>query len=228
MVFDFDAQDAAPLSQMEALTYHDKVADSPWKDSCLRVDLAQGDRFPVRYTRAGLPSGTYDIKTYDLGNLHVFVDGVAASTNLGLLEVNYSIDLFTPQVQPSVGGTLLQTTGGMDRTHLFGTVATSASDPQSVLPGKLTSTSVFTFDQTYEGLVCFSFVGTDLSGFSPVASGGGIASLLWEQFKGDATAGAGWFRVSATPGTTITPVLATGTTVTASNFVFARLGYYQA
>jgi hypothetical protein len=99
LVFDFDAEDPAPASQMEALSYHDKCADSPWKDDCVVLDLAQGDRLPIRYTRAGTPTGNYDIKTYDVGNLHVFTDGVASSTNLGLLEVKYVVDLYTPQIQ---------------------------------------------------------------------------------------------------------------------------------
>jgi hypothetical protein len=139
LAFDFDAQDPAPASQMTALAYHDRVADAVWKEQSLVLDLSQGDRLPTRYTRVGLPTTPYDLKTYDLGNLHVFTDGVAASVNLGLLEVVYSIDLFTPQIQDPVGGLTTSTTA-LDATHLFGTDFTP--DSQAIMPFTVTSSGV--------------------------------------------------------------------------------------
>jgi len=212
---------------MEALTYHDKVADSPWKDMCLPCNLAQGDRLPVRYTRAGLPSGNYDIKTYDIGNLHVFVDGVAASTNLGLLEVNYSVDLYTPQIQNPVGGQMANT-AGLDATHLMGTLANVSLDPQALLPGAVTTTQVFTFSQAFEGIVAFQIGGTGLgSDFAPVAAGVGAAAAgLITNVDAGATKSTGAFRVQAQPGTTLTPTI-TATTVTSVEYNFAKCAYNQ-
>ena len=62
MAFDFDAQDPAPTSQMDALMYHDHSADACWKQITLRLDLAMGDRIPVRYTRASLDAVREDMK----------------------------------------------------------------------------------------------------------------------------------------------------------------------
>lgn len=228
MVFDFDALDPAPSSQMQALTYQDKVADSPWKDMCLRVDLAQGDRMPVRYTRAGQPSGSYDIKTYDLGNLHIFVDGVAASTNLGLLEVNYSVDLFTPQVQDPVGG-LLYNDAGANATHVLGTATTANADAQALLPGSMTGTGVFTFNQAFEGILTFDIVGTVLTAnLALVPAGiGAAATSMWQLANAAGTAVVGGAKITAQPGSTITPTI-TATTVTETSFVFSKCGYNQA
>jgi hypothetical protein len=210
---------------MEALSYHDKVADSPWKDSCLVLDLAQGDRLPVRYTRAGLPASPYDLKTLDVGRLHIFVDGVAASTNLGLLEVNYEVDLYTPQIQNPVGG-LATNNAGLDATHLFGTVATVVVDPEALMPGTFTSTQVFTFDQSFEGLVSFSIGGTGLAAdYSAVAAGDGSAYAGGTQIvNAGTTSCVGSYRIRAYPGTTMTPVM-TATTVTSVSYKLAKAAY---
>ncbi len=223
LVFDFDAEDSAPTSQMMALSYHDKCADSPWKDQCVQLDLVQGDRLPVRYTRAGSPSSDYDIKTYDIGNLHVFVDGVAASTNLGLLEVRYVVDLYTPQIQDPVGGRFYSS-AGLDATHLIG--SNWAGDAQAIAVGASTSTQVFTFNQTWEGLIAFSILGTVLSAdFAPVVANG-TASVLTQIVNAGATQVTGYMRVRAVPGTTLTPTI-TATTVTGTNFYFGSGSYVQ-
>jgi hypothetical protein len=224
MVFDFDAQDPAPASQMEALSYHDKSADSPWKDQCLELQLASGDRLPSRYTRAGLPATPYDIKTLDVGRLHVFVDGCAASTNFGLLEVNYDVDLFTPQVQPPIGGEFTATTG-LSATAYFGTNPTILGS--SLLPGVFTSASVFTFDQTFEGLVSYVIQGTGLAaGYLPVAGGptGSAATTLINTVNAATTVLAGSFCVRAVPGTTLTPTCA-ATTVTSVVYYMGAADY---
>lgn len=228
MVFDFDAEDAAPSSQMMALSYHDKCADSPWKDDCVVLDLVQGDRLPVRYTRAGTPVGTYDIKTYDVGNLHVFVDGVAASTNLGLLEVKYIIDLYTPQIQDPVGGGFYNN-AGQDGTHVFGTgFGTNASqDPQAIAVGFTdTSGQVFTFNQAWQGLMAFIISGTALSAnFAPVAANGD-ATVITQIANTGATSVQALVRVRAYPGTTITPTI-TATTVTSLSLELGSCAFDQ-
>jgi len=220
LVFDFDAEDGAPSSQMMALSYHDKTADSPWKDSCVVLDLAQGDRLPVRYTRAGTPTGTFDIKTYDVGNLHVFVDGVAASTNLGLVEVKYTIDLYTPQIQDPVGGFFMGT--GLDATHLFGTTWTG--DANAIATFDKTSSAILTFNQTWQGVVYFFVAGTVLSANYAPGAVNGTATVLHQLVNGGATQVTGAFSVKATPGTTIQPTI-TATTVTGVEYVFASCAY---
>jgi hypothetical protein len=218
IVFDFDAQDPAPSSQMEALSYHDKVADSCWREQSLKLDLVQGDKLPTRYTRAGLLATPYDLKTLDLGNVHVFTDGVAASTNLGLLEVCYIVDLFTPQIENGVGGTLVGSVG-LDATHLFGTTYTVNSEAN--LPFTVTSSGVVTFNQCWEGLVLLELAGTGLAAdVAPVVAGTGSSSAdLAMTVNAAATGVIDGFKLRVRPGATMTPTV-TATTVTSAKWSF--------
>jgi hypothetical protein len=223
MVFDFDALDTAPASQMEALSYGDKTADSVWREQVLNVNLAAGDKQPARYTRAGIVAAVSDLKTYDVGALHVFCDGTGAIT-LGLLEVVYTVDLFTPQIQYPVGGTWL-TTAGLDATHLIGNTATFVGDTDAIAPFTWTSTSVLTFSQNFEGVIAFSVTGTGLgSDFAPVASTTGAAAVIVQTVNAGATNTVGWCRVRATNGTTVTPTI-TATTVTNVRYTLAKCAY---
>jgi hypothetical protein len=225
LVFDFDAQDSAPQNQMEALRYHDKSADSPWKDQKFSLDLVQGDRLPIRYTRSGLPTTPYDIKTLDLGNLFVFTDGVAASANIGLLEVCYTVDLFTPQCQNGIGGTYLGG-GTLNATHLIGTAPTS--DPEALFPFTAGSSATLVFNQIFEGLFGFQIYGTVLSAdYAPnVLGAGSAATVISQTVNAAATQVNGVVRISATPGCIMTPTI-TATTVTGSNSEWGRAGYNQ-
>lgn len=222
MVFDFDAEDSAPSSQMMALSYHDKCADSPWKDSCVTLDLTQGDRLPIRYTRAGIPSGDIDIKTYDVGNLYLFVDGVAASTNLGLVEVKYVIDLYTPQIQNPVGGKFSASTA-LDATHLIGGDFTA--DPEAIAVfDEPTSTNVLKFNQTWEGLISFQIVGTGLSANLAPGVASGTAAIVGQTVNAAGTLVWGLMKVRATTSTTLTPTI-TATTVTGAVYFFSTVAY---
>jgi hypothetical protein len=226
MVFDFSAEDPAPQSQLQALTYEDKSADSPWKEQSMRVNLLSGDKQPSRYIRAGAPSGTYDIKTYDVGNCFIFTDGVASSTNLGLLEVYYDVELYKPQTQTPVGGSF-STGGGVDKTHLVGTTTLFAGTADSIAPFVPSSTSSLTFDQHWQGLVCVTFTGTGTTGGAPsytITNGGSVAVL-----QGTATTAGDyffeWIRINALPGSVFTPAYAAATTVTAVDYWFASADY---
>lgn len=227
LVFDFDAQDRAPQSQIEALTYRDKVADAVWKPDFapLRIDLSQGDKMPSHYVRVGMPSSlvAFDLKTFDVGNLFVFTDGVTAAT-LGLIEVCYTVDLFTPQTQDPIGGQVT-CSPVLDATHLFG-VATP--DAQAILPISFTSTSVATFQQPWEGVIGVQVSGTGLGvNYSLGISATGAASLLTSQIAnaGTTESTSSW-RVRAIRGTTLTPTI-TATTVIQVVYLFSSGGYSQ-
>jgi hypothetical protein len=209
---------------MAALTYNDKSADAVWKEQDLKIDLAAGDKLPTRYTRAGTPSGYFDLKTFDLGALHVFVDGVSASTNVGLLEVKYIVDLFTPQTQTPLGGSF-SNTSGLDSTHLVGTVSTFTPDPQAILPCAQVSTSKLLFLQPFEGLLYVDIRGTVLSAnFAPVISSDGEVTLLNTVGESSGTTVMAVYKIRAYPGTSLTPTI-TATTVTGVYYSFAKAAY---
>jgi len=104
---DYDASDAAPVSEVQASAYEDCEEDAPWKDICceLRGSELMGD-MKERYVRSGALAANQHIKTYDCGNLFACtVDGTAV--NWGKLWVEYDVTLITPHVPP--GG--FQSTG---------------------------------------------------------------------------------------------------------------------
>lgn len=218
LAFDFDACDEPPETYMEAMAYRDKSLSAPWGLQKLVCDLRQGDRLPSKYTRVGALAGGQDLKTYDVGTLHVGMEGVAAAT-VGLLEVHYTVDLYTPQMSDSVGG-VMKDTDGLDATHVFGTSPTY--NEYSSLPGTVnTAGQVFTFDQMWEGLIAFTLTGTGLSNnWNPVASASGSFSSIGQAVNAAGTTVVGYVYGRAVPGTTLTPTV-TATTVTASKYAFA-------
>jgi len=221
LVFDFDANDEAPTSQMAALSYHDKVADSPWQMMSFKLDLRQGDKLPTRYTRVGALGSVSDLKTLDLGNLHVFTDGVAASANLGLLEICYTVDLFTPQIEDPVGGTL-SCNAGLSGTVLFGT--NLAEDPQAEMPFDASSDQLV-FNQFFEGVINFVFTGTGITeSMVWTLTGEGATQVMWQNANAAGTKIVGYGRVRAVPGTIFKPSI-TCTTINVTNWTMARCGY---
>lgn len=106
MVPDYDASDAAPVSEQVASSYEDVEEDAPWKD--IDCDLRPSSLHalgPSKFIRVGALLANQDIKTYDAGNFFLAtVDGTAVSW--GKLWVEYDITLMTPQLNPAGGGAL--------------------------------------------------------------------------------------------------------------------------
>jgi hypothetical protein len=221
MDVDFNVLDPAPATMAISRSYHDKAGGGVWHEWTLDVDLAQGDRTPEKYTRVGLPSGTTDLKTYDLGNLHVCTEGTAGST-LGFIECEYMVDLMTPQIADPVGGATTYTS--TDNTHMF---VAEVDDPQSILPYTVPTdgTNVLTFTQNWEGIVCFYITGTVLSAFTVTGGGTPGYSIAIQDaivINAAATKLSAMVVVRAYPGSTMTCTL-TGTTVTQTK-VYAASG----
>jgi hypothetical protein len=95
---DYDAADAAPLSEQIASSYEDVCEDAPWKDMvCTLRPSAMHSTGPRKFIRTGPLAANLDIKTYDVANVFLAtVDGTAVSW--GKLWVEYDITLFTPQL----------------------------------------------------------------------------------------------------------------------------------
>jgi len=120
LVPDYDAADAAPASEQIASSYEDVVEDAPWKDlECNLREAAMFSMGPKKFIRTGALSANQDIKTYDVGNLHLCtVDGTAVAW--GKLWVEYDISLYTPQLPPAGAGPLAA-------LHITGVTPTSSS-----------------------------------------------------------------------------------------------------
>lgn len=103
---DYDASDPPPTSLQQMLTYKNSVQTNAWKP--VTHSSAGGDLHKLKshFVLTGVPPPNTDIKTYDVGNLYVAVNAVAATGALGQLFVDYDITLSTPQTvldPPSVG-----------------------------------------------------------------------------------------------------------------------------
>jgi hypothetical protein len=95
---DYDAQDAAPVSKQQLMTYHGAVRSACWNQCCFSADSQDLHKFGIqRYMRSGAVPGGSDIKTYDVGTFYIALSGVAAGT-VGELYVSYDLELCTPQV----------------------------------------------------------------------------------------------------------------------------------
>jgi hypothetical protein len=102
LVPDYDAADAAPATEQQAMDYKDAREEAPWvvEFSC---DLTPSALHPGgrKFIRQGAVANT-DIKTYDSGNMYcITVDGSAV--NWGKLFVEYEVELAVSQLPQGVG-----------------------------------------------------------------------------------------------------------------------------
>lgn len=94
---DYDATDPAPTTEAQITAYEDAVEDVPWKDQiCVLRPDSMFPLGPRKFTRSGNVSG--DLKTYDVGQLHIGVEG-ATTAVIGKLWVQYDVELFIPQIE---------------------------------------------------------------------------------------------------------------------------------
>jgi hypothetical protein len=101
---DWDAADPAPSSKLLQLQERTKADDASWQNFDLPCDRADLAKFGVqRYIRPAALAANLDIKTYDVGNLWVGVQGEANANAIGELWICYDVDLITPnQITPAV------------------------------------------------------------------------------------------------------------------------------
>jgi hypothetical protein len=96
----FDAADPAPASWNVAMQSGAAVSTPVWKNVSINVlkdQFAHTD--DEYYVRSEALSSNLDIKTYDVGNLFVCVQGQAADDgHLGQLYVDYIVDFTSPHI----------------------------------------------------------------------------------------------------------------------------------
>lgn len=115
MGFDYDARDAAPTTAIQQTQSTSWIDGAPWRifSLTLRPDNT------YRYVRTQDVSFA-DVKTYDMGNLFISCEGMAATTPVGYLEVMYDIEFFDKSsTSHTEGGTPYLT----NTTTAFATVA---------------------------------------------------------------------------------------------------------
>lgn len=146
MSFDYDTLDNPPATAVEMTQSTVYVDGAPWRIFELDVPSDRRDLF----TRSGAVANS-DLKTYDMGKLHIAAEGCADTTPHGYLEVEYDVELFMKQ----------SITSGTSSTG-FGTVSVDAT-------GALTNNTI---GATNVGAVVSAPAGTYYITLSGVGTGG--------------------------------------------------------
>jgi hypothetical protein len=165
LAMEYDVSDADPASQMELLSNSRAVQDSIWKSLTYAASMsdtaALGKR---RYIRSGsVPSGN-DARTYDVGK---FLCGTTAADAtaavVGNIFCEYSVTFYTPQRdvsgQASARSAKIVGTTGLDKDHIFGTVAATVTGNLPVTA----ITNTLTFNTVGEFLIQVKATGTGLN-----------------------------------------------------------------
>lgn len=215
---DYDAADAAPASEQIASAFEDVAEDAPWKDiECVCAQLSMAAGTTRHFTRSGALAANLDVKTYDVGNLHLCtVDGTAV--NWGKLWVEYDIEFFVPQLPPTgqlalVGG---QVTGATTQTgaNPFGVAPTLDTQSAGIT---MSAASVLTFGSAGTFLCGVRYIGTGITVVgNPTASAGATIVSGGSDIVAAATSATQEIGVNVTvPGSTLTYGI-TATTVTSA------------
>jgi len=92
MSFDYDTLDAAPSTAIEQCQSTRWIDGAPWRIFELHVPTDGR----MLFNRVG-PVSVADLKTYDMGRLFIAAEGCADTSDHGILEVEYDIELFEKQ-----------------------------------------------------------------------------------------------------------------------------------
>lgn len=223
MVMDFDASDPSPITASELLNMNDNAQAPVWKDVSFQANLAVGDKMPSHYVRDG-PVPSTDIKTYDIGNFYIASEGVTAGT-IGLLYVDYTIELYTPQINlrnsPSYGCTISSTGMTSSTTLLTTNVVTG------VAPFTISGTNRIVFNVPWSGIVAAHLTGTGLAVLNLRYTPGTTATVtdLIPEYNVGGNMICHMIAVSATPGQQLVFNIQSITTGTKMLTYFASCNY---
>jgi hypothetical protein len=222
---DYDAADAAPVSESIASSYQDCEEDAPWKDiTCNLPQRSLMGDMKEKTIRTGALQPNQDIKTYDAGNMFVCtVDGTAVGW--GKLWVEYDITLFHPQV-PAGGfqasGTLTANSN-ITSTAFFGQLADQDATGPLNLSGVGVNVVVANPQIGQEIAATFMVVGTTITTVTVLPGAGlTIKTALSSAITATAASVTATFRVTASPCTIALGVNGTAA-LTQSNLIVTAL-----
>lgn len=188
-----DGADAVPSTKQEALNYNCQESCAIWSPMSLAVNPSEfktlGER---RFVRNGIVSSVgsdLDIKTYDVGQLFVSTVGMADTSFVGELYVEYSIKFMNPvmNLRLLVSGNSKTITGvSPSQTSLFGTTPTLGSGLDVTVTG-----NTLTFNKVGQFNMCLFLTGTGLfTSFLPVFSASTASVSVATSFSGISNAAA--------------------------------------
>lgn len=229
LAVDYDAGDEVPVSKPQILSYDGAVRAVPWQNVDYVCSQANLKKIPWWYVRAGTPStpiggGSFDLKTFDVGNLFFPVGLQASSTApVGELSVEYEVELSTPQtdVAPFDSKKIIPT-AAIDVATPFGTAQTTSGS----LPISINSAgTIITFNSQCELIGNITVIGTILVAGTMTNSGTATFTFLRALANAAQTNQITQFLIRASPGQTFQPA-SLGTAATVSSLI-TRFGSYD-
>jgi len=175
LAIDFDAADSSPVSKQEFMANWRAVRSPVWQECCYEVDVKDLHKFNQLFIRQTTVSGT-DIKTYDLGNFLVGTYGMADTSAVGELYVDYEVELITPQYTPPLlnpRSNKIVSSGSVSRAAPFGSSATVTG-----ALGATASAATLTIPVPCNLLLEMDFVGTVLTSTAPTVTGTASATQI--------------------------------------------------
>ena len=186
----------------------------------MRAPLGQlVQKYTRKYTQ---PTGS-DLKTYDLGSLHVAT--VAPAETLGELHVSYTVELFKPQSSRFFEGQTFRATAGMDYATLFGTNTVGYSEGDENIWVQSDAATMKCGEAGNYSIVCIikgatlaTVFGIDPTGTNPIT-----LTDVHTITNSASTEALGFFQVICTVGgQDFTPQLNTSGTVTQCHWLFVK------
>jgi hypothetical protein len=221
MAPDYDAADAAPVTEQILSSYYGAREDAPWKDICLDMDKArmQGERF----LRFGSLAANLDIKTYDVAQVFVATtDGTAV--NWSKLWWEYDVILYNPQLPPgglSDAGTILGA-GTQTGANPFGSLGVTSGPLGISYSGLVVTINGLTPGAEY--YVSFGETGTVIAGLgNPGVTGLTFRTQTAIVENSGSTVVSVAATYTATAATAVLTYSQTATTITGAWFVIASL-----
>jgi hypothetical protein len=175
LVPDFDADDLAPTSKTQALSYKSSVRTQLWERIALDVKKEDLSALPQYYIRPGTVSNI-DVKTYDVGNLFVCSSGAVASVIVGELWVEYEVELIAPTIQsydaivnPTGAVVLNSTFTGANNNQLFGDLSARVIKNNSIPITISPDGTYVTFNSYFKGILMILIQWTAAMTYGPSA-----------------------------------------------------------
>ncbi len=208
IAIDYDASDAAPTTKAQALAYRGTVRSAPWAASChtsLLEDLRKRSSY---FVRGGSLATGKDVVLYDIGNLYLITQGMAGTSTVGEIWIDYDIEFRTPQSFSAGGGNAVWSLYTLTNNTTF--ALTNGNLPATFVftPGAGAST-LFTFVQPWQGILSVDLTGAGFVFAGVNFTGTGVVSAYGN--TGAAQTGATGFAViNAVPGSTVNVAYANG------------------
>jgi hypothetical protein len=172
LVTDYDAADGAPESSIQAESYQAYADCAPWQNQEMAASRQNLEKFPQRYTRDAAPPAGTDIKTYDVGSFYICTENQASAALVGYLYVEYTVELFTPQLRSAdfyISGGLITGATSMTAANPLGTAPTASAATRGFAAN---TSSVLTINNPGTYLIAVAAQGTTLSAVTLTAVAG--------------------------------------------------------